>query len=360
VETDEPRVSRRLRVGVLGAGPIAQFAHLEACRKAANAELYAVCDQAEDLLEQVAAEHRPARRYTDYDAMLADPELDAVIVAVADQFHVGAALRALDAGRPVLVEKPMGATVAECAELCRRVDATGLTLQVGTMRRFDPGIAFARRFVREELGEIVALKAWYCDSAYRYAMTDTLQPIPRTSARARRPPGEPKADRRRYSMLAHGSHLIDTARWLAGDITRVSARLVEKAGMLCWFVACEFADGSAGHLDLTMGVRMDWHEGFQLYGEHGSVLGRSFQPWYLRATEVECFAARDRTYHRPLGEDAHFFRRQVEGFARTVLDGAPQQGATATDGLAALQVMDAIERSVERGTAVDVEAGVPA
>ena len=50
---------RRLRIGVLGAGRIAQAAHLEACRKARNAELYALCDAAEDLLEPVAAAHRP-------------------------------------------------------------------------------------------------------------------------------------------------------------------------------------------------------------------------------------------------------------------------------------------------------------
>ena len=349
-------MAQALRIGVLGAGPIAQFAHLEACRKAANAELYAICDLAEDLLAQVAAEHRPARTFTDYDAMLADPALDAVIVAVADQFHVPAALRALDAGKHVLVEKPMGVSVDECAELCRKVAATGLTVQVGTMRRFDAATAFAERFVREELGQIVALKAWYCDSVYRYAMTDALQPIPRSSASARRPPGDPKADRERYAWLGHGSHLIDTARFLGGDIARVSAQRVDRAGMLCWFVACEFAGGAAGHLDLTMGVRMDWHEGFSVYGEHGSVLGRSFQPWYLRSSEVECFSARDGQYHRPLAEDGHFFRRQIEGFARTILDGAPQAGATAADGLAAVRVIDAIERSVATGAAVDVPA----
>jgi predicted dehydrogenase len=342
-----------LRVGVLGAGPIAQFAHLEACRKAERVELHAICDVAEDLLAQVAAEHRPTRTFTDYDAMLADPDLDAVIVAIADAFHVTAALRALDAGKHVLVEKPMGVGVDECAELCRRVEAAGLTLQVGTMRRFDAAIASGRRFIHEEIGELVALKAWYCDSAYRYTMTDALQPIPRHSAGARRPAADPKADPRRYAWLGHGSHLIDTARFLAGDIARVSAQLVDRAGLRCWFVACEFADGTAGHLDLTMGVRMDWHEGYAVYGEHGSILGRSFQPWYLRSTEVECFSARDGQYHRPLAEDGHFFRRQVEGFARTVLDGAPQQGATAADGLAALRVMDAIERSLREGAWAD-------
>src|SRR4051812_33162223 len=316
-------MSALLRVGVLGAGPIAQFAHLEACRKAANAELHAICDSAADLLEAVAAEHRPRRTFTDYAAMLADPELDAVIVAVADAFHVPAALQALAAGKHVLVEKPMGVSVAECETLCREVEASGLTLQVGTMRRFDAATAFAARFAREEIGTIVALKAWYCDSAYRYTMTDALQPIPRTSAEARRPPGDPKADPQRYAWLGHGSHLIDTARFLAGDIVRVSAQVADRGGLRCWFVACEFADGAVGHLDLTMGVRMDWYEGYAICGEHGSVLGRSFQPWYLRSTEVECFSARDGQYHRPLAEDGHFFRRQVEGFARTILDGTP-------------------------------------
>jgi predicted dehydrogenase len=350
--------ARRLRVGVLGAGPIAQFAHFEACRKAANADLYAICDVAADLLAQMAAEHRPRTTYRDYDEMLADPNVDAVLVATADQFHVPAASRAIAAGKHVLVEKPLGVDVAECEALSRQVHDSGLILQVGTMRRFDEGIAFARDFIAEELGELVAVKAWYGDSSYRYAMTDALQPIPRRSAHAHRPDRNPKEDRRRYLMLAHGSHLIDTTRYLAGDISAVAARLVERAGSHCWFVQLEMANGAVGHLDLTVGLRMDWHEGFNVYGEHGSAVGRTVLPWYLRTSEVECFSARDRRYHRPLGEDSHFFRRQVEGFAAAALDGAPMRGATVDDGLAALRVMDAIERSIAAGGTVDVPTGI--
>jgi predicted dehydrogenase len=273
---------------------------------------------------------------------------------VADQFHVTAAIRALEAGKPVLVEKPMGVTVEECEALVRAVDDSGLVLQVGTMRRFDPNVAAARDFIRDELGERLAMRAWYCDSAYRYAMTDALQPVIRTGAQPLRPPGDPKADRRRYNLLGHGSHLVDTARFLAGDIVAVHARLVERGDIRSWFVACEFAGGASGHLDLTVAVRMDWHEGFQVYGEEGSVLGRTFQPWYLRTSEVEAFSVRSRQYHRPLGPDGHFWRRQVEGFADTILDGVPQQGATADDGLAALRVLEAIERSAETGARVDL------
>ena len=349
----------QLHVGVLGAGPIAQAAHFEALNKARNAQLHAICDLAEDLVAEMSAIHHPARTFTDYAAMLADPELDAVVVATADQYHVAAARQAVGAGKHVLVEKPLGVTAAECLPLRDDVRASGLVLQVGTMRRFDPGIAFAHDFVRDELGEVIALRAWYCDSAYRYAMTGTLQPVLRSSARARRPPGDPKSDRRRYHLIGHASHLVDTARFLTGrDIVTVDAKLVERGGALCWFAGVEFADGSLGHLDLTMPVHMDWHEGFHVYGERGSVLGRSFQPWYRRASEVECFSAEDRRYHRPLGEDGDFWRRQIEGFADTVLGRAPQVGAGVDDGLAAMRVIDAIDRSVQTGGAVAVEASL--
>ena len=346
-----------LRIGVLGAGPIAQAAHFEACRKAHNAELHAICDVAEDLLARMAAAHRPRAAFRDYDAMLADPAVDAVVVAVADELHVDAASRALAAGKHVLVEKPLGVDVAEAERLVREVETSGLVLQVGTMRRFDEGIAFARDFIAGELGELVALKAWYCDSAYRYTMTDALQPVLTRSERARRPEGNPKADRRRYLMLAHGSHLIDTARYLGGDIAEVTATYADRAGAHCWFTQVRFAGGALGHLDLTVSVPMDWHEGFHVYGERGAVLARAFQPWYLRTTEVECFSARDRRYHRPLGEDGHFYRRQLEGFADTVLHGAPMRGASVHDGLAALRVMDAVETSARDGGTVAVARG---
>src|SRR5205814_2494656 len=137
---------RLLRIGVLGCGPIAQFAHFDACRKARNAELYAICDVAEDLLTRMAAIHTPRTTYRKYEEMLADPMVEAVIVAVSDQFHVPLALKALAAGKHVLVEKPLGISVEECTELQNAVKKSKLVLQIGNNRRFDPGIAFAQRF----------------------------------------------------------------------------------------------------------------------------------------------------------------------------------------------------------------------
>jgi predicted dehydrogenase len=340
---------RLLRVGVLGCGPIAQFAHFDACRKARNAELYAICDLADDLRERMAAVHQPRKVYRDYDAMLADPQVEAIVVAIADQFHVAACLKALAAGKHVLVEKPLGTSVEECRGLRDRARETGLVVQVGNNRRFDPGIAFAHRFIQEQLGAKIAFKAWYCDSTYRYTMTDNLQPIPVQSAGALRPEGNPKADRRRYYILTHASHLVDSARFLGGEISGLRARLLERFGAYSWFVSVDFADGGLGHLDLNIPIRGDFQEGFQIFGEHGSVSGRVHLPWFHKSSDVECFSTRDGQFHRPLGEDAHTYKRQIEGFADTILHGMPMHGASLDDGLAAVQAMVAIARSAETG-----------
>ena len=343
---------RRLRVGVLGCGPIAQAAHLESCAKARNADLHAICDVAEDLLERMAWTHRPARTYSDYDAMLADPDLEAVIVATADALHVPASIKALAAGKHVLCEKPLGVSVEEVLELKEAVERSGKVLQVGHTKRFDAGLQAARRFVDTEMGPMLALKAWYGDSTHRYAMTDALQPLRLTSAAARTPPESTKADPRRYFMLAHGSHLVDTARYLGGPILEVDARLNERFGACCWFVAAAFESGALGHLDLTVAVRMDWHEGFQIYGQNGSVIGKTYNPWYYRTSEVEIFREADASFHRPLGADGHFYRRQLEGFADTVLHGRPMSGADVEDGVASVRAMAAIARSVRTGRPV--------
>jgi predicted dehydrogenase len=347
--------SRLLRIGILGCGPIAQAAHFDACRKAHNAQLYAICDRAPDLLEAMRAQHQPRVVYNDYRAMLADPQVEAVIIAAADSFHVQLAQQALAAGKHVLVEKPLGVSVAECEQLGQQVQASGLVLQVGNNKRFDPGITFAQRFIAQELGQIMAFNAWYCDSFYRYQMTDNLQPPMLTSEQAVRPENNPKADRRRYLLLTHGSHLVDTARYLVGELVQVRARLVERFGAYGWFVAVDFADGSLGHLELVVTLRGDWEEGFKLYGEHGSVQGKTFLPWYHKASEVECFLVKDGLYRRPLGEDAHTYKRQIEGFARTILQGAPQQGANVMDGVAAVRALTAIARSVSEERAIRLD-----
>jgi predicted dehydrogenase len=342
----------RLRIGVLGAGQIAQAAHFESCTKARNADLAAICEVADDLRERMAVMHGVEKTYADYDDMLADPDIDAVIIATADAFHVPASIRALEAGKHVLCEKPVGITVEEVETLREAVARSGRVFQVGHMKRFDAGLEAAKSFINHEMGDLIAFKAWYCDSTHRYAMTDAVQPLIITSAKALKPAVNPKTDLRRYYMLAHGCHLVDTARYLAGDIAGVRARLSERAGIWCWFVDVDFASGALGHLDLTIAVRMDWHEGFQIYGKNGSIVGKTYNPWYFKTSEVDIFHEADGATRRVLGADGHFYRRQVESFADVILKNAPMEGATIDDGIASVRAMVAIARSAESGDRV--------
>jgi predicted dehydrogenase len=347
---------RQVRMGVLGCGPVAQAAHLEACRKARNTCLFAICDVADELRERMTAVHQPEVAYADFRAMLADARVDAVIIAISDEFHVDAALAALEAGKHVLVEKPLGTTVESCRNLRDRAAAMNVVVQVGNNRRFDPGVASAHQFVLDELGPRISFKAWYHDSVYRYTMTDNLQPVPIHSGKAMRPEREPKADPKRYFLLAHGSHLVDTARFLGGPIVALRARRLERASAHCWFVDVDFADGSLGHLDLHIPIRGDFEEGFEIHGEYGSIVGRVPLPWHHKSSQVECFSGRTRQFHRVLGEDAHTYRRQLESFAACILDGIPQIGATLDDGLAAVQALVAVARSCENGEKIRLDS----
>jgi predicted dehydrogenase len=347
--------TRLLRIGVLGAGAIAQAAHFDSCRRARNAELYAICDVAEDLLAKTAAIHDPRVIYTDYDAMLDDPRVEAIIVATSDQFHVPLALKAIAAGKHVLVEKPLGVTVEEGEDLRRRLRETDLVLQVGNNKRFDPGLAFASRFIREEIGQLTVLNTWYCDSVYRYAMTDNLQPPPAHECVGEAPVGRRES---RQSALLHvgareppGGYGALSGR---GD-HRVRARLLHAFDSYTWSVTADFGNDCLGHLTLVVPARGDFQEGVQVCGEHGSVAGRTYLPWYKKASKIECFSTRDGQYHRPLGADGDTYKLQVEGFADIILHDALPRGATIDDGVAAARAMAAIARAVESGDYVRVD-----
>lgn len=343
---------RLLRVGILGCGPIAQFGHLEAVQKARNAELYAVCDVATDLVEKLGRFYEAKKLYTSYDELLADPQIELILIATADSFHVEAARRAVEAGKHVLVEKPLGVTLEECESLRTVVQKSNLIFQVAHMKRFDPGIVFAKQFVQNELGELIAYKGWYCDSTLRYDATDSVHPIHYTSQHARQPASNPKANLQEYYMLAHGSHLIDTAHFLAGEIASIHAHLKESQGMYCWFIDTAFANGSNGHLDLTVAIRDDWQEGFQLYGTEGTVHGKIYNPWYFKPAEVQAFSQKTTTVYQKMDNKAHFYQLQVEGVADTILHGKPQWGTTLEEGIASVRVMAAIVESVRTGERV--------
>lgn len=353
---------RLIKVGILGCGMICQAAHFESALKARNVQLYAICDVAEDLLARMSHMYGSKKIYKDYEEMLKDEEVEAIIIGVSDQFHVQCARRALLAGKHVLVEKPMGVTIEECQELERIVKESGKILQVGFMKRFDQGIQFSKEFIQKEIGQVLTIKAWYCDGTSRYTLTDNVQPYIFKSAGAKKPKGNPKEDKERYYLLGHSSHLFDTVRFLLGDIISVQAKLVHKDDMYSWIILAELQNGVIGIMDLTVAIRRDWYEGFEVFGTQGSIIAKTYNPWLFMSTEAEAYSIKRNEYFRPMASDGHFYRRQLEGFADAILNGDIQQGASAEDGTAAMRAMKAVYDSVHaHGKKIylkDVEGGL--
>lgn len=349
MKTNTNKNERCLKLGILGCGTICQAAHFEASMKAKNVELIAICDIAEDLLKQMEDTYHPKKVYTNYEEMLKDEEIDAVIIGIADQFHVTCAKQSLEHGKHVLVEKPLGVTVEECEELKELSEKSNLVVQVGNMKRFDHGIQFVKKFVEEEIGDVLTFKGWYCDSTGRYEVCDNVMPVLYSSTGMKKPAGNPKDNKEVYYLLAHASHLFDTARYLMGDIVSVEAKHVVKDNMYSWLIACEFLNGAIGNLDLTVAIRADWYEGVTIYGTNGTAFVKTYNPWIFRTSEVECCNQTTKEIKKPYEPDGHFYRRQLEGFADVILDHKVQIGANIEDGTEALKAIIATYESVQNG-----------
>lgn len=146
--------TRRIRLAVAGAGLIAQVIHLPTLdRLRDHFEVVALADPSVRVRDRVAARHGIPATQADHRSLL-ELDVDAVLVCAPNGLHAEIVLDALDAGCHVLVEKPLCLTVRDAERIVERRDETGLVVQVGYMKRFDPAYealsAWAERRDREE------------------------------------------------------------------------------------------------------------------------------------------------------------------------------------------------------------------
>ena len=135
-------MTRRLKVGVVGAGVIAQVMHLHYLRELSDRfEIAALCDISGENAANNAQRYNIAKTFSDWREMLKDDEIDAVFILTSGS-HAPIAIEAAKAGKHVLVEKPMCFSVAEGLEMKAAADEAGVTLMVAYPKRYDP--AFER------------------------------------------------------------------------------------------------------------------------------------------------------------------------------------------------------------------------
>jgi predicted dehydrogenase len=148
-------------VGFIGAGGIAAVhaAHL----KEAGLGFATVFDVDARKVETFCKDFPEATPVKTQEALLADKRVEAVIIATPNKFHAPAAIAALEAGKDVLLEKPMAMNVAECDEIVAAVRKSGRILQMGMINRCLPSTIAALTFIEAgRLGQIYHAKAAYC------------------------------------------------------------------------------------------------------------------------------------------------------------------------------------------------------
>jgi predicted dehydrogenase len=332
-----------VRLGLVGAGRIAQAAHLPAAVKASGIELVAVSDPNDYIVNGVADKYGIAG-YRNFEDLLAG-DVDAVIVAAPDRLHVPLATQAIDAGKHVLVEKPLATTEQEALELTDLAATAGVKLQVGSMKRHDPGIEFARS-CRDQVGNILSVQAWYrVMSRLRPDTEETLFPSIVMDPAVRAAESTFKTDRERYLLVTHGAHLFDEIRYLAGDLTSISARLAAVGEDITWHGTGALASsGGLVSFEISANVHSDWSEGFSIFGDRGTLQIQSHFPFFRRASDVTLFTEHDGISKSPSRGDSNAFKRQLEAFAVAIVkDEDPNPNGL--DGAAAAKMLQAVATS---------------
>jgi myo-inositol 2-dehydrogenase/D-chiro-inositol 1-dehydrogenase len=322
-----------MRVGVIGTGAMGQL-HARHVAESSGHVLAGVMDIDRGRAEAAAASHDGCRVFTDGAALVNDPAIEAVIVATPDATHATLALECLQAGKPVLVEKPLAPVLDDAAEVVRAEVALGRrSIQVGFMRVYDPAHLEIRRLLDEgAIGTFGLFRGWH-----------------------RNPYPEPALTRREV-IISSAVHDIMTARWLFGREPQTAWAVgpdpaigLDAHGTLESITLC-FEGGGVAVIEANV-ASYAYEVGVELVGTGGLITTPLPQTTLVRrdATVRQAVDHSWRTRFVPA------YRAEVQQWLDGVAAGQAPTGPSAWDGYATLAAAIAAARSVEAGRPVPVE-----
>ncbi len=330
----------RVRMGVIGLGWFG-VKHCEALAAVPQVELAAVCTRTESRLAEVAATFDVPSTHTDYNQLLADPDIDAVsIVTMWDQ-HTEPALAALAAGKHVFLEKPMASTTEDCRAIVAAAGASDRAFMVGHICRFNPRFAAAKQEIDEgKIGRIVSMYARRnIPAAVTTEILEKIGPI-----------------------IGDGVHDTDLMLWYSGD------RIVSAyAQSLSWrnkthpdlgWTMFRFASGAIGVLEnvwcLPDRTPFQIDERLEIIGTEGSIHVQETHPNFS-IVDADGWRSPDTTYW-----PTHFGRLrgalvdELAYFATCVQEGRKPDVITPEESLAAVEACLAAEQSAATGEVVQL------
>ena len=358
----DPYIGRKVRFGIVGCGAIGPT-HAAALAGLEDAELVAVADPLAERAADLAERFGAAGIYGDAAGLLADPAVDVVCLCTPSGLHADGSVAALEAGKHVVVEKPMDVTVEACDRVLAAQRRTGRLLSVVSQHRFDPATERVKRLVDAgTLGRLVLVTAdvkWYRTQAYydggSWRGTWALDGG--------------------GAVMNQGIHTVDLLLHLAGPVRTVyaQARTAAHERIEVEDVAAAtltFASGAIGTLVATtaafdgLPVRVDLFGTAGTARLEGDAIGlvkvrdepglTVTEPAAAHAVRVATGGTASASSTAPTWGDAH--RAQLADVIRCLRAGGRPR-SDGTDGRAAVRLVRAVYESARTRLPVELDAG---
>ena len=333
----------RLKVGVVGLGRLGKVYVRDLAGRIPETTVVAVADSDRALAVQIADQFDVPKAYGSAEELIADRDVDAVVVVSPTSTHGEIVIAAAQSKKPTFCEKPPAITLADCRAMSDAVDRSGAFFQMGFMRRFDPGYAAAKeKIVQGAIGRPLVFKSTSRDPfrpSLEYANPATSGGI----------------------MVDMGIHDFDLARWFMGEVETVSAvgavlaypEMASINDIDNAIATLVFADGRLGMVDLTRNGVYGYDISTELLGDAGTA-----RIGYLRETPI-LMMTKNSIAHDTVPYFMERFERaytlQLQNFAQNVLGDRPP-AVLMTDGVEALRIALAATAACRTGQQVKVHS----
>lgn len=324
-----------IRIAILGAGIMGSDHARIVAEDLLGATLQVVCDTAAEWARIIADDCGAADVASDPLAVIARPDVDAVIIASPDETHAPLSRAAIAAGKPVLCEKPLTPTAAECLELIDAETRIGRRMiQLGFMRRFDPSYTEVREILQSgDLGKAIIMHNYH---------RNVTAPANFTGQMAITNSAPHEFDAARFVLGCEYSH-IAVFQPRGVDTSQTGAAV---------FMVLSTTSGQLVNIEINNNAGYGYDVRGELVAEKGSVLLNA--PVHSRTNLALQSVVRYPADWRPRFAEA--YRLQDKAWLRSIATGRPSSiAANAWDGYCAAVVAEAGVASLRRGAQVAID-----
>jgi predicted dehydrogenase len=345
----------KLRVGLIGCGKIARM-HAQGFQTASDlAEVVVCCDEREEQAQAMALSLGSAEAVTRWQDVVEREDIDAVDVCLPHYLHAPVVISAVQAGKHVLVEKPLATNLAEAMAMVDAADQAGTVLMVGQHQRFMPDHRHIKALLdKGVIGRVLAVRV---DGSQ--LLSDEY------------PSGHwlfSKAQAGGGIVISVAVHKIDLLRYLLGEIRRVasfqsiSGLNVGMEGEDIAAISLEFENRTVGEGFFTFAAR---HRPipittmpfglFILYGEEGMI--HNIQGWHIYSTRIKEYSDGPTKLDIPSHDFAECFDHEIWHFLECIETGA-EPISSGRDNLGTMAVIEAVYQSAKTGQVVEVPSHI--